>query len=186
MRLFVAVDIDDDTRAQLVAARRSIESVIAQARVPPRVTWVNPELAHVTLRFIGETPETHLAAIQDALGSLAIDPFDVVWDAVGAFGGVHRPRVLWVAPATAVEPFRRLATRVSAILDPLIGPGEAREFKPHITLGRVRDAGRGADWRAALAAVALTPSVTRVDQVTLYESRLSPKGPTYTAVSRHG
>jgi 2'-5' RNA ligase len=77
-----------------------------------------------------------------------------------------------------------LAAHVNRQLDPLIGPGETRPFNAHITLGRVRDAGRQVPWAAALDAVKLRPTKTRVDHVTLYASRLSPKGPTYTAVCR--
>lgn len=186
MRLFVAVDVDDQTRAQLAISRNAIEEIVNAARVPPRVTWVNPDRAHVTVRFIGETAEQHLDAIQRALSTIAIEPFEVTWEAVGAFGGMRNPRVIWIAPTTGLEAFGKLAGQVNALLDPLIGPGETRAFKPHLTLGRVRDSGRNIDWRRALEAVRFSPTVSRVDHITLYQSRLSPKGPTYTAISTHG
>ena len=187
MRLFVAVDVNDETRAQLSAARESISALIGNARVPPRIAWVNPAVAHVTLRFIGETSETVARAIQDALGAAPLcAPFHVTWETVGTFGGPRHPRVIWVAPTTGAEALTELAERVDQRLDPVIGRSEERPFKPHLTIARVRDAGRNVAWSAALAAVHFTPAVTTIDHVTLYQSRLSPKGPTYTALSTHG
>jgi 2'-5' RNA ligase len=186
MRLFVAVDIDDDTRAQLTAARNAIQSVVDEASRPARVAWVKPEMAHVTVRFIGETPEHGLRAVQQALGAVVVTPFDVTWQAVGTFGGTRHPRVIWIEPTSGGDALELVADRVNAQLDPVIGPGDERAFKPHLTLGRVKEPGRGVDWPRALAAVRFTATVTRIDHVTLYQSRLSPRGPTYTALSTHG
>jgi RNA 2',3'-cyclic 3'-phosphodiesterase len=186
MRLFIAVDVDDETRAQLTPARSAIEGVINEACVTPQITWVNNDAAHVTVRFIGETSEQRLGAIQQHLTSLEIEPFDVTWESLGTFGGLRTPRVLFVAPSSGVEAFKDLAERTNALLHPLLGPGEARSFKPHLTLARIRDAGRGVDWTRAVASFRLAPTTTRVDHVTLYQSQLSPKGPTYTALSTHG
>jgi 2'-5' RNA ligase len=185
VRLFIAVDIDDDTRAQLAATRDAMQRIVNDARVPPRITWVKDDAAHVTVRFIGEVDEQKLSLIQSALAAITCAPFDVQWEMLGTFGGLRNPRVIWIAPASGGAAFGELARQVNAALDPVLGPGEARPFKPHLTLGRVRDAGRGVDWARAMA-VGFNPSITRVDHVTLYQSRLSPKGPTYTALSTHG
>lgn len=186
MRLFVAVDIDSETRRQLSHIRESIDAVVREARVPPRITWVKDDVAHVTVRFIGDTPESGLPALQEALGHVDIEAFDVTWGSLGAFGGLRNPRVLWIAPTQGAEFLEDVAAQVASAVDVIVGPGETRSFKPHLTVARIRDAGRGVDWTRALHSVVLTPAVTRVESVTLYQSRLSPKGPTYTALSRHG
>jgi 2'-5' RNA ligase len=186
MRLFIAADIGDDTRVQLTAAQNALQSALQQAPVPPRVSWVKPHAAHVTLRFIGETPEETLTLIQTALGGLTFPPFSATWATVGTFGGRRHPRVIHVGLGAGAEPFARLAQQIDARLDPVIGVGAARPFTPHLTLGRVRQPGTGVDWPKALQAVHLVPTVTRVERVTLYQSRLSSKGATYTAVSSHG
>ena len=185
MRLFVAVDIDDRTRGQLGAARDAIQGVISHARVPARVTWVRDESAHVTLRFIGEVADAMLPRIHKALRRLTVTPFDVTWDTVGTFGGIRRPRVIWVGPAEVSDAFHAIDQRVNARLDPILGPAPPREFKPHVTLGRIKVPGKGVDWETALA-FEFPPCVTRVDHVTLYQSRLSSKGPTYTSLSTYG
>jgi 2'-5' RNA ligase len=186
MRLFVAVDIDEGTRAQLAPAREAVQRVVIEARVPPRITWTKDDSAHVTVRFIGEVPEHAAQAIVEALSAgLDVPPFETCWDRPGSFGG-RIPRVIWVAPSSGLEAFARLAANVDARLEPLVGPGQSRPFKPHLTLGRVRDPGRAVDWTRALAAIRFEPAPTRVDHVTLYQSRLSPKGSTYTALCKVG
>ena len=184
MRLFVAIDIDDGTRAQLALARAAIQDVLSNARVSPRITWVKDECAHVTIRFIGETSAAVATKIQDVFTtSWPMAAFDVRWEHIGAFPGVRRPRFVWIGPRAA-DDLVRLAALVEARLAPLIGAGEARAFNPHITLGRVRDGGTGVDWPRALAAHVWSPTTTRIDHLTLYLSELSPKGPTYTALCK--
>jgi 2'-5' RNA ligase len=94
--------------------------------------------------------------------------------------------VLFLTPVEGTEALRNLVAGVDERLDPVLGEGRDHEFKAHLTVGRVRQAGRGFSWRAALDAVQVSPTVTRIADVTLYQSRLSPKGPTYTALSSHG
>jgi 2'-5' RNA ligase len=184
VRLFVAVDVDDRTRALMAGARDAIQSVLSTAGVAPRVTWVKEEAAHVTLRFIGEISEDTLDPIKRALGKRHhIAPFDIEWDHVGTFPAGRHPRVIWIGPSANVGAMTALAADINSRLEPIVGAGESRPFNAHITLGRVKDPGRSVDWPRALAAVRWTPTVTRVDHVTLYSSRTSPKGAIYTALA---
>lgn len=183
MRLFVAVDIDDETRGQIAAATGAMRSALEGSDVPPRVTWVHSEAAHVTLRFIGDTPEATADRIVAALRrGFAMRPFDVRWERLGTFPG-GRPRVIWLGPASA-EALAALARDVNDRLEPIVGPPEPRPFAPHLTLGRVKESGRGVDWPQALSSRQWHATTTLVDHVTLYVSRLSSKGPTYTALCR--
>ncbi len=93
MRLFVAADIDEQTRRQLAAAQHALQSVLREARVPPRITWVSPLTAHVTLRFLGETSEETATLAQSALAALPFHPFAVTWGTIGTFGGSRNPKV---------------------------------------------------------------------------------------------
>jgi 2'-5' RNA ligase len=186
MRLFLAADIDDETRRQLAAAQGVLQLMLEQAPVPPRVVWVNPAIAHVTLRFLGETTEESAADLHAALADFTFSPFDVTWGTVGTFGGRRHPKTIWLGLIAGLDRFRHLAQDLDRRIDPVVGVMRSPPFSPHVTLGRVRERGKGMDWSRALEAVPFTPTATRVDHVTLYQSRLSSKGPTYTAVSRHG
>jgi 2'-5' RNA ligase len=178
--LFVAADIDDDTRQQLLTIREHVERTFARARKPPRLTWVDPARAHVTVRFVGEVSEATAGDLQVAMRDpVGVPPFVARWNAVGTFPGGRLPRVVWLGATAGQEEFARLAAAVDRRLAAVIGPGESRPFKAHVTVARVRDPGTGVDWRRAVAGVSVPDTATTVDHLTLYQSTLSPKGPTY-------
>ena len=81
MRLFVAVDLSPETRAQLGAVREQIDSLL-NGRRAPRITWVKPEVAHLTVQFLGEVADHDVDQVTGALGghSLADGPFVVSWE----------------------------------------------------------------------------------------------------------
>ena len=183
MRLFVAADVGDRAKAHIRAIREQLIPALAASRRAPRVTWVKEDASHVTLRFIGEVSDDCAAQVETALSpDFAVGPFEVRWDCVGTFPGGRSPRVLWIG-ASGDEKLAELAELVEARLLAIVGPGESRPFKAHLTVGRIKDPGRFV-WVEAVSRLHLEPSVTRVDHVTLYRSRLSPKGPTYTEMLR--
>ncbi len=151
----------------------------------PTVRWLLPDTYHITLKFLGEVAEARLAELRAALQQVATRSvgFTIALRTVGAFPNFRRPRVFWIGAANA-EPLIRLQESVEELFTPLGFPAEAREFHPHLTLGRVSaplaPAETGAAERAANA-VEYEEDVT-VRSVELMQSRLSPKGARYEAV----
>jgi 2'-5' RNA ligase len=138
----------------------------------------------VSLRFIGEVSEDQATALAAELEKgIALRPFDVEWGRVGTFPGGRAPRVVWIGATAGAAALVTLASMVAVRLDPIIGSSDSRPFKPHVTICRVRVPGR-VDWPNILSSVKFEPTITRVDHVTLYRSRLSPQGPTYTQLTR--
>jgi RNA 2',3'-cyclic 3'-phosphodiesterase len=187
VRLFVAVDISDDTRAAMRDVRRAIERAVSVAAVPPRITWVSESVAHVTVRFIGEVDDEAAARVAASLlAPIDMAPFDIEWATVGAFpagrAGLRAPRALWIAATAGASSLVELATAVNRRLVGHVGAGDARPYSPHLTIGRVKLPGRHVPWADALAAAQPNPTRSRIDRVTLYRSQLSSRGPTYTAV----
>jgi RNA 2',3'-cyclic 3'-phosphodiesterase len=107
-----------------------------------------------------------------------------VFDGLGAFPPREALRVLWIGvgagAAAVIELQRVLAQRIAALGIPL----EDRPFHPHLTLARWRES-RSPDRQRALAH-APKGAVARahITGATLYQSRLSPSGPSYTALAR--
>lgn len=185
MRLFVAVDVSDETRAQLRRVRHRLERRLAAGQRPPRITWVAAEVAHVTLRFIGEVPEPVAERVRHAMERAFDQPvFEMQWMGLGTFPRGRTLRVIWIAPSAGSDAAVSLAAAVNDRLDQIVGAGDARPFRPHLAVGRIKDAGSGIDWQEMLGAIRTGTTRSRVDHVTLYRSRLSPNGPTYTALSK--
>ena len=201
MRLFVAIELPPAVAESAASLGRVMKDRVGRSAPRARVTWVAPDRMHLTVRFIGGVDDARVPQLVTALAEpFATGAFDVALGEPGVFlsrgkpfgsaqgtpfGSAHgKPQVLWLALRTGVDALQRLEQEVSGRLDGLGIPRENRPFRPHLTLGRVREP-------AGLRASALTEAITgpasargRVDAITLFESRLSPKGPTYIALQR--
>ena len=183
MRLFVGVDVGPDVADAF--ARVSDELRTRAARLAPkaRITWVAPDRAHITVRFIGHVDAAAADGITAALAPpVPVEPFDLTIHGVGAFPPSGALRVVWAGIASGGEALSALEQEVSRRLDACGVPREERAYRPHLTLARVKEAG-GLRARTLLEGFADRAfATTRVDAITLFESRLSPKGPTYVAL----
>lgn len=186
MRLFVAVEVGDAILAEAARVIETLRHRAAMLSPRARILWVTPERMHVTIRFIGYVDDERASAVVRALRDpVGVPSFDLAVAGTGAFPPKDTPRVIWAgieeegrASLAAVE------REVSDRLTPLGIAEEDRAYRPHLTLGRVKESG-GLRTAALLDGLAEHQfGLARVDAITLFESRLSPKGPTYVPVSR--
>ncbi|MBI4476439.1 MAG: RNA 2',3'-cyclic phosphodiesterase [Acidobacteria bacterium] len=180
MRLFVAVDLDEETRrAAARLASRLAKRIEERVRPAPRIGWVTADRMHLTIRFIGHVEDHVAAEIQTALEPPFDFPaFDIELSGVGTFPASGSPRVMWIGVIRGSESLASLQRLVEDRLAAFDLEMDNRPLTVHLTLGRVRDRGSAA-MRAALGEARFEPRTNRVTHVTLYQSRLSPKGPTY-------
>ena len=183
MRLFVAAEISEEARA---AIARAVEAL---RRKFEGVRWEGPEKYHFTLKFLGEVGADRLESVTEGVSraSLGVDPFTVRLKGFGSFPPGGNPRVVWIGADEGGAELSALGRRVEADMAALGFAPEAREFHPHVTIGRVRGGGRSgslAGLREALLARAgeSLGGEFRVERVVLLESRLGPGGSRYTLV----
>jgi 2'-5' RNA ligase len=184
VRLFVAIDLDDDARRRVVAEQRRVARILAPFQ--PALAWTRIDQIHLTLAFLGEVQGDQVSGVIEAMerpiGGWA--PFAVVFGGFGVFPPRGAPRVLWLGLLSGSAEVIGIQRVVAERLAGLGLPGEARPFHPHLTLARWRNS-RPSDRR-------LVPQVeshdgvaqVRVEAVTLYESRVSSSGRAYTALAR--
>jgi 2'-5' RNA ligase len=159
------------------------------ARVAPArsvrvgLRWEERERYHLTLQFLG--PVRRVAPVVDALAAAVIgrEAFPFLLGGAGAFPKPGRARVVWIGAAVGGEEAIALAGAVAGALRPLGYEPDRKEFHPHLTVARLKVPDNVADVLAAIGPGAVGEAFT-VGEVVLYESRLSPKGPTYTALER--
>ena len=178
MRLFIAVALSPEMKQALTR----VAGLLA-ARVPAgSIRWVQPDLRHLTLRFLGETAVSKLDMIEQTMDKAAQQqsPLSLHLQEIGCFPHARRPRVVWAGLAGQVAELAAFKSMLDVGLQPLGWEPEKRPFIPHITLGRVKNAGklRGVSWAGEMEAVQL-----EITAVSLIESQLSPQGPRYT--TRH-
>ena len=138
MRTFIAIDLDPPLKEKL-------KTLICElAPLAPNIRWVQAPGMHLTLKFLGETPDEKAAAVGQALWTIAAGSprFIIRLRELGTFPQARSlPRVIWVG----VEGGPPLAAVQRDIESAAAGLGyepEQRGFQPHLTLGRVKYPGR--------------------------------------------
>jgi len=180
MRTFVAIEIDDWLRGRLAEVQEELKRAGAQVR------WVPPENVHLTVKFLGDTPDGLLSEVSDRIKDCVggIEPFAMRVEGVGAFPEPARARVVVVhiqAPEALYTLNRRLEDAAEAL-----GLGrEERRYTPHLTLGRVKGP-KGRDRLAGLIAGMSGRPFGEVEaaEMVFMMSELSPGGARYTPLAR--
>ena len=148
------------------------------------VKWVPAHQFHFTLKFLGEIAEPDavraMAAVERAVAGFA--PFALALRGLGAFPGPARPSVLWAGLSDGGAELARLATQVDREMSLAGFAPERRPFKPHLTLGRVREGAfvPGAVQEALAKAAGQEFGRLGVERVVLMKSELTPRGPIYS------
>ena len=180
LRLFVAVELPEHVRDALAAVQDAL-----RREVSGRLRWTAPTGIHLTLKFLGEVPETRVGVITAALreASAGQAPFALTLSGTGVFPNARSPRVVWVGLGGDVDALGRLQARVEGSLVAAGFPAEDRDFRPHLTLARVADRLSGGQRETLVERVkgALVPEVEpfQVKGVSLMRSILQPTGSVY-------
>lgn len=179
MRLFIAIRLPPDLAA------RAFEILPTSLPVLRRVKAEN---LHLTLAFLGQTPDDRLddvtAAARDA--AAPVSPFTLAFGRAGRFPERGRPRVAWLGIAEGAPSVLELATGVYAGLRSRSLRFDDRPLAPHLTLARVAEDASGAEAKtvgAALEGLAVPSLRFEVREIAVVQSVLSPKGPRYTALA---
>jgi len=182
MRCFIAIDITEEIKAQLVDLQEELAGSVDIRKGD--VKWVRPEAMHLTLKFLGEIRDADVVDICRIVKDVAgrHRAFDFAVKEVGHFGG-RSARVLWVGAGAESEALLALQQDLEEQLAKAGWAKEARKFSAHLTLCRVRNTQAG----ARLAEVTgqfrdFDLGAMRADSVLVYESKLTPQGPIYTCL----
>ena len=191
MRLFIALDIDEDIRERIF---RSVEGV---RNFAPDARWIRPESMHVTLKFIGEQPEEALTSIKKSLTELSAAGSEIHFKGYGFFPTAKSARVFWAGMETGPE-LAAMAGMIDDKMAELRIPKEERPFSPHLTLARGpggsgsphrnKKDGRNQVFQKLQEKLSALPApefgTMRPREFFLYQSQLSPKGSKYTKLAR--
>ena len=180
MRLFLAINPPPEVRRAIWDATQPLREVSAG------VAWVAEPKIHLTLKFLGDQPESAAAPIGEMLRGIAMGHATplVRVGAVGAFPNFRRPRVVWLG----VDPDPRLELLHHDVEVACAALGyelDGRPFRPHLTIGRVKEPGTVEQTRALRGAARKVrfSDEFSVPSIDLMQSLPGIHGSTYTALA---
>jgi 2'-5' RNA ligase len=181
IRSFIAIELPQETREALAFVQEQLKQSNA------RVRWVNPSSIHLTLKFLGNITSNQVDDIAAAaLRVVRNEPsFSLYAAGLGVFPNQKRPRVIWADMQGDVNRLCQIQTRLEHSLVPLGFACEERPFRPHLTLGRIKDTRR---CQALISGMTTLPlpafNSFDVNEIILYKSDLRPTGAIYTKLHR--
>ncbi len=178
LRCFIAVDIPEQIK------RGIGETVAVFKKYNADVKWVVHENLHLTLKFLGKTPEDLLPRIGESLSEIALsyEPFCIRIYGMGVFPNSKFTRVIWVGIEDS-DSIENLQRDIESAMESLGYPKEGRKFHPHLTLGRVRS-------QKGMAHVIHELDTLKnkdfgsigISNIRLMQSELRPKGAQYSCL----
>ncbi|MFX1474845.1 MAG: RNA 2',3'-cyclic phosphodiesterase [Promethearchaeota archaeon] len=177
IRSFIALEVTDETILNHI---KKIQEELGRAQA--RLKLVEPQNLHFTLHFLGNVESARIPDVKEILQELEFPAFDIELSGLRCFRPA-RLRVVWVGVTKGADECIRLQQLIGQHLRERRFPVEGRKYSPHLTVARVR---RGAN-RSQLSPVLDILEqyanhefgVTRIKEVKLKKSTLTPRGPIY-------
>jgi len=181
MRLFVSVDLPPG----LAEAVADVQDEFSGAS---GLNFVDPEQAHITMKFLSDVPKRRLerleAELDQAVSEAEVDPFEVEFSGVGVFPSRDYISVVWLGVDGGARELTALHESIEQrFVDRGFDP-EDHEFTPHVTLARMKHAGGKELVQEVLDEYDPGPGSMQVSEVRLTKSDLGHEGPVYSTIHR--
>ncbi len=180
VRCFVGLPLPGIYQQGLGELRQSWEK-----RLQSHIAWTKQGNWHLTLYFLGEITQKVLEEVKTNLSQVSREKFSLQAKGGGFFPPNKEPRVIWIGLHKGSRECIDLASRVENTLLPLGFEARKKEFKPHLTLGRVKK-NKNDNWRELQDYLnQIHWSETLVDRFVLWQSELTPQGPIYKRIQEY-
>ncbi|NOX38064.1 MAG: RNA 2',3'-cyclic phosphodiesterase [Calditrichaeota bacterium] len=179
IRTFIAIKISPELMQHCAALIDELKTL------PAAVKWVKPETIHLTLKFLGNITRDQLEQVQQVVESVVRGEgaFELESAELGAFPSLDRPRVFWVGLAgNGQQQLMALQKKLESALAQIGFPEEARPFKPHLTLGRVKSSRQLTQVIGKIKSTAFPNIAFPVKEVLIMRSELRPDGARYSVL----
>mgnify|MGYP005749389809 FL=1 len=149
---------------------------------PAQINWVKNDNLHLTLKFIGYTPESYIPKIIDTLKKITINyrPFQLVINGTGCFPKKERPRTLFLGVEGRLKILMDLVQNIENELEKINIPKDRNDFFPHITLARIKYPQTHTPDIDFFLKSSYDPIDLSLDRMQFFTSELLPSGAIYT------
>jgi RNA 2',3'-cyclic 3'-phosphodiesterase len=175
MRLFIAVEMGDETRRRIAESMEKLKGMGFRAR------FVEPDNLHITLKFLGDVKEEQVKRLCEDADNVVKkhSRFSFTLDGVGYFGKRNDIRVVWVGVKDGMEALQKLMKEMQESLNYV--RKDEHEPVPHLTIARVRYARENAGLADELEKMRdVKFGDVRVKEVKIKSSVLTDRGPVYS------
>ncbi len=179
IRAFIAVEIDDQTRQKISELISTLKKSNAD------IKWITDSQMHLTLKFLGNIDKDKVQGISDSISNISdnFNSFKIAFSKIGAFPSLNHPAVIWLGIDKGAESLKTLNEKIETALEKLGFKRESREFKPHLTLGRVRSDKNMPGLTKLLKETAFyLGNDIQINKLTFFQSDLNPKGAVYSII----
>ena len=181
-RIFLAFDIPDNIHRICDSRIDDLRNRFADVRIG----WEKTEKQHITLKFLGNTDSSLLKNLQGRVSEIAEkhSGFTLRLARAGVFPRASRPRVLWIGLEDRPNRIQPMYADLEEACQELGWAKETRAFRPHITIGRVRDPDEATAVADAHLRTTIEPVEFEVAEIVIYESKLESTGSVYSRLAR--
>ena len=151
------------------------------------VKWVEGDLQHLTLRFLGKTPDSKIATLCQILAEVSkeTEPFTLKINKLGVFGSHYHPTTLWLGfeeQPILNQLFEKMEVRLTQELG--FKPNDGN-FVPHLTLGRIKKIdNKKRFWELFESSQLNYFQEFTINEMILYRSQLEKEKPIYTEMGK--
>lgn len=173
MRAFIALELPKEIKTEISKTQKQLK------RAGIKAGWVKPEIAHLTLTFLGSITPNKVRSIKKVLDEATgrTRPIRLHLVKVGCFPHPAKPRVVFVGLEGELEKLNTLVKKIEKKLKKEKIWFDKKPFSPHITLGRIK---KKRNLTNDLKGVKAKRIEFTAKKITLNKSTLGSSGPTYT------
>ena len=151
------------------------------------INWCKTNQIHLTLKFIGDTPDQDIPKIIDACQQVAKrhQPFAMDFNRTGIFGSNHSPRVLWLGMKDEPKALYELEEDILTAFDQIGYLRDRQNFVPHLTVCRIKTLVDKPFFQQVYQNIEQkTYLQTNVNEMVYLQSFLQPTGAFYKTLKR--
>jgi len=172
MRIFIALEIPKKIKEEISKTQNQLKAAGIQAR------WVKPEIAHLTLIFLGETAPNKVGEIEKILKEAGsqISPVNLWLEKVDCFPSPTKAKIIHLSLKGELGKLNTLALKIRKLLKKQKINFDQKPFVPHLTLGRLK---KPQNVSEILSKIKILRQNFFVYQLLLIQSTLTSQGPIY-------
>ena len=151
------------------------------------INWCKTNQIHLTLKFVGDTPDEDVPKIIEACQRVAQNhrPFTMDFNRTGIFGSNHSPRVLWLGMNDEPKELYDLENDVLDAFDSIGYLRDRQNFVPHLTVCRIKQLVDKPFFQKIYDAIEQKTYLhADVKELVYYQSFLQPTGAFYKVLKR--